>query len=94
MAVAWPVVTECHTLILHRMGIQGAQVWLEELVAAAGLLNPIREDYLEACLRIRSYPDQDISLTDAVVAALSEQTGFPVWTFDHHFDVMGASVWR
>jgi hypothetical protein len=31
---------------------------------------------------------------DAVVATLAEQLDLPVWTFDHHFDVMACPVWR
>jgi hypothetical protein len=29
-----------------------------------------------------------------VVAVLADQLQLSVWTFDHHFDVMGTAVWR
>jgi predicted nucleic acid-binding protein len=31
-------------------------------------------------------------LFDAVYAALAERLDLPVWTFDHHFDVMGSAI--
>jgi predicted nucleic acid-binding protein len=33
-------------------------------------------------------------LVDAVIAEVADRLDAPVWTFDHHFDVMGANVWR
>jgi predicted nucleic acid-binding protein len=57
-------------------------------------LNPHRDDYLAAARRLRSFADQPITLSDAVVAVLANQLFLSVWTFDHHFDVMGAAVWR
>ena len=38
--------------------------------------------------------DQDLSLFDAVTAALSDRLGLPVWTFDHHFELMRRPLWR
>jgi len=34
------------------------------------------------------------SLCDAVTAILANQLKVPVWTYDYHFDVMQAQVWR
>jgi hypothetical protein len=31
---------------------------------------------------------------DAVIAEISGRLEAPVWTFDHHFDVIGVKVWR
>ena len=45
-------------------------------------------------IKFGRYPDQDISLADAVNAEISERLGVTVWTYDHHFDVMGTGVWR
>jgi predicted nucleic acid-binding protein len=94
LSVSWSTITESYTLILGRLGIRKAQTWLEELTEGAGLINPRREDYLEAARWLRRYPDQDISLCDGVLAILAEQLRFPVWTYDHHFDVMRIPVWR
>ena len=43
---------------------------------------------------ITHYPDQPITLFDALLAVMSERFDLPVWTFDHHFDVMRVAVWR
>ena len=40
------------------------------------------------------YRDQDLSLFDAIAAVVSERLSLPVWTYDHHFDVIRADVWR
>ena len=85
---------EAHNLILHRLGIRAARRWLGELTTGIDLLNPLEEDYLNAVDLLKLYPDQDISLCDGVLAILSSQFELPVWTFDHHFDVMQAQVWR
>jgi predicted nucleic acid-binding protein len=31
---------------------------------------------------------------DAVTAVLARRLELPVWTYDHHFDVMRIAVWR
>lgn len=67
---------------------------LQELTEGVGLINPSREDYLEAGRWAGLYSDQKITLFDAVVAVASDQLEAPVWTFDHHFDVMRSRVWR
>jgi predicted nucleic acid-binding protein len=40
------------------------------------------------------YRDQPISLFDAVLAVLARDADVPVWTYDHHFDLMKIAVWR
>ena len=40
------------------------------------------------------YPDQGISLRDAVVVQMSVRLGLLIWAHDHHFDTIGANVWR
>jgi predicted nucleic acid-binding protein len=94
LALAFPVLLEAHTLVLRRLGLPFAHRWLDQVLAGTGLLNAGREEYLRARERLRKYLDQPITLVDAVVATLAEQLDLPVWTFDHHFDLMGCSVWR
>jgi len=94
IVVPFPTLLESHSLVLKRLGTRLARKWLTELIAGAGLLNPHRDDYLAASLRLRSFGDQSITLCDAVVATLADQLRLSVWTFDHHFDVMGTVVWR
>lgn len=94
VVVPFPILLESHSLVLRRLGNRSARKWLDELTAGAGLLNPHRDDYLAASRRLRAYSDQSITLCDAVLAVLADQLRLSVWTFDHHFDVMGVAVWR
>ncbi|HVT17733.1 MAG TPA: PIN domain-containing protein [Thermoanaerobaculia bacterium] len=93
LVAAFPTVLESHSLILRRLGIPAARKWLDEVLTGIGLLNPVDEDYLAAAKRIRSYADQPITLFDGLVAVIAGQLEIPVWTFDHHFAVMGVTVW-
>jgi hypothetical protein len=56
--------------------------------------NARREDYQDASVTIFPNRNQDLALFDTVLAAMSDRLEAPVWTFDHHFDVMGVNVWR
>jgi predicted nucleic acid-binding protein len=94
LVVLFPTLFESHSLVLRRLGVQTCRRWLREITSGSGLLNPDREDYLAAVRRIQSFPDQPITLFDGLVAVLAEQLKLPVWTFDHHFDSMGVTVWR
>jgi predicted nucleic acid-binding protein len=94
LVVPFPTVCESHSLVMRRLGIETARRWLDELMSGAGFLNPHRDDYLAAVNRIRAYRDQTITLYDGLLAVLADQLKFPVWTFDHHFDAMGVTVWR
>ncbi|MGH3086661.1 MAG: hypothetical protein ACRDSJ_05005, partial [Rubrobacteraceae bacterium] len=85
---------EAYKLILRGLGIAAAHRWLGEVDRRTILHNPAPEDYREASLRVRRYTDQALTLEDALLAVLGERLGLPIWTFDHHFDVMGADVWR
>ena len=89
-----PIVLETHTLILRRMGPRTAQSWLGEINRAAGLLNPTVSDYDLARMQLAGFPDQKITLFDSTLAAVARQLGIPTWTYDFHFDVLRAEVWR
>lgn len=60
----------------------------------AGFVAPTLEDRETAVARLADYPDQAITLCDVLTAALSEELDLPVWTYDHHFEVMVSHVWR
>jgi predicted nucleic acid-binding protein len=92
--VAYANLLECYTLILHRLGISTAFRWLNEIQEGASLINPTLDDYHAAMSRIQRYRDQAFTLFDVVLAILSERLALPVWTYDHHFDVMRVPVWR
>ncbi|NEO87235.1 MAG: PIN domain-containing protein [Spirulina sp. SIO3F2] len=85
---------ETYRLVLYRLGTQTALQFAEEIQKGAELYNPQVLDYQQALERLKQYPDQKISLCDAVVAVVAERLGYPVWTYDHHFFVMTIQVWQ
>ena len=91
--VSFSTLLEVYSLVLARLGPKIALGWLSEMSDAA-LLNPSPEDYRNAAARISGFTDQAISLFDATVAVIAFRIGVPVWTYDHHFDVMRVPVWR
>lgn len=93
VVIAYPIVLEAYSLVLYRLGLAAAHRWIG-FVAGASLINPELEDYGRAVTTVRNFSDQRITLVDATVAALALRLGLEVWTYDHHFDVMGVPVWR
>jgi predicted nucleic acid-binding protein len=94
VAVAYPTLCECYSLVLYKLGAGTAQGWLEEVEGGAFLMNPTPGDFGEAAGLIRGYRDQALSMFDAVTATMSRRLGLRVWTYDHHFDVVRVEVWR
>jgi predicted nucleic acid-binding protein len=94
VVVAYPVLLEAYTLVLYRLGIETASSWLRDIFSGASLINPAAEDYREAAKKLATLADQPITLVDATVAVLASRLSFEVWTYDHHFDLMRAAVWR
>jgi predicted nucleic acid-binding protein len=94
MVIAYPTLLESYTLLLYRLGKVMAKTWLDEVLTGAAFVNPTPEDYRDAAKKVWAFADQEITLFDAVVAVLGSRLGLKVWTYDHHFDVMRASVWR
>jgi predicted nucleic acid-binding protein len=91
--IPYPILLEAYSLVLKRFGPYIAHGWLSDATAAS-LVNPTPQDYSVACGIVRAFPDQDISLVDATVATLATRLKVEVWTYDHHFNVMGVPVWR
>lgn len=94
VVLAYPTLLEAYTLVLYRLGMQAASAWLNEILNGSLLLNPTSQDYREAVSKLAAFPDQSITLFDATTAVLAGRLGMEVWTYDHHFDVMLAAVWR
>lgn len=92
--ILYSTLQEAHGLVLRRMGVGPARVFLSDLARTAIFLTPTAEDYDRATSRVLRYSDQDVSLADAVLASVSKRLGAPVWTHDHHFDIMDANVCR
>lgn len=91
--VPYPILLETYTLALYRLGRKSASDWLSQILSAA-FMNPTPEDYRRAEAHVLALHDQSVTLVDATVAAVANRLGLPVWTYDHHFDVMRVAVWR
>jgi len=48
----------------------------------------------EGVRRIRALDDQKVTVFDAITAVVCLRLESPVWTYDHHFDVMRVPVWH
>jgi predicted nucleic acid-binding protein len=94
VVVPYPALLESYTLVMRELGIREAHGFLNEVVHGSIFENATAEDYRKATSRVFRYADQDITLVDAVIAEMSDRLAAPVWTFDHHFDVMTVAVWR
>jgi predicted nucleic acid-binding protein len=92
--VGHPTVCEAYTLVLRRLGLPTARTWLEEVRAGCGLINPAAVHYEAAARRLAALSDQPVTLFDSVLAELAAHLDLPVWTYDHHFDLLQARVWR
>lgn len=93
-AVPFLTLVESYSLAQRKLGLAPARAFLRHIIRTAVLVTPTEEDYQKAIRRTLRYPDQSISLADAVLAEIGDRLEIPVWTFDHHFDVMGVRVWR
>jgi predicted nucleic acid-binding protein len=94
LSVCYPTLLESYSLVLFRLGKHIAQRWLAEALQGLGTINASGDDYRAAQALVQRYPDQSITLFDAVLVVLAERLGFAIWTFDADFDIMRASVWR
>jgi predicted nucleic acid-binding protein len=93
VVVLFPILLEAYSLIHRRFDPKTTLRWLTE-VGGSALINPSPEDYRQAFAKVHSYADQRLTLFDATLAVLAGRMGLPVWTYDHHFDVMRVPVWR
>jgi len=94
IVVSYSTLLEAHTLIMRRLGLRVAHVWLQEIQRGAVLVTPVADDYSSAVERVQAYQDQALTLCDGVLAALSSRLRHAVWTYDHHFDNLRTPVWR
>lgn len=94
VVVPYPILLESYSLVMRKLGNRQAHALLAEVTSTSLLTNATTEDYRDAAVTILPYRNQDLTLFDTVLAAMSDRLEAPVWTFDHHFDVMRVSVWR
>jgi uncharacterized protein len=94
VVVPYPILLESYSLVMRKLGNREAHTLLAEVTSTTFLTNARNEDYQDAAVTILPYRNQDLTLFDTVLAAMSARLEAPAWTFDHHFDVMRVSVWR
>jgi predicted nucleic acid-binding protein len=92
--VAYPTAIESYTLVLRSGTPEHTFRWFNALRENTEFINPTDDDYLVAVQLIQRYDDQPITLADGVLAVVSRRLGMPVWTYDHHVDVLRVSRWR
>jgi predicted nucleic acid-binding protein len=94
VVISYTTLQEAHGLVLRKLGSSQATIFLRDLLRTTVFIVPIEEDHKKAIRRVLRYPDQDISIADAINAEVANRLQVPVWTYDHHFDVMETQVWR
>ena len=94
VVVPYPILLESYSLVMRKLGTQQAHALLAQVTSTSFVENATAEDYQDASVTILQYRDQDLTLFDTVLAAMSDRLEAPVWTFDHHFDVIRTKVWR
>jgi predicted nucleic acid-binding protein len=94
VAITYLTLAECYNLILRRLGMSYAHVWIQEVMEGSAMINPEPGDYIQASSLITAYTDQPITMFDAVAAAVGERLSLTVWTYDRHFDLMGSKRWQ
>ncbi|MEA5619334.1 PIN domain-containing protein [Cronbergia sp. UHCC 0137] len=92
--VPFPVYLETYNLLLYRLGTEQAIKFARDCIESVYFINPSQEQYIAAAEKAARFPDQKITLCDAVTAILSEDMKLQVWTYDYHFDIMKVQVWR
>jgi predicted nucleic acid-binding protein len=93
VTVAYPTLCECYSLVLYKLGEGAAEGWLGEIEGGSFLMKSTPEDFREAAGLVRGYRDQALSMFDAITAVVSRRLKMPVWTYEHHFDVVRVEVW-
>lgn len=92
--VPYPTLMETYSLLLRRVSPFTAHRWLEEVQERVSIITPTALDFEAAIQLATRYKNQVITMFDALLAVLSSELTLPVWTFDHHFDILQVEVWR
>jgi predicted nucleic acid-binding protein len=93
VAIAYPTLAECYTLVLRRLGRSYCRSWLEEIMLGSMLINAEAGDFLSGCSLLTKFRDQPLTMFDVVAAVMSKRLKTPLWTYDRHFDLLGVERW-
>ncbi|MEY2976441.1 MAG: type II toxin-antitoxin system VapC family toxin [Prochlorotrichaceae cyanobacterium] len=94
VVLIYPVLLECHNLLLKRFGTAIGLRFLQEMKTGTLIINPDSVDYDRAIQMLQTYRDQRITLCDATIAIVSQRLKLPIWSYDFHFDVMRSQRWQ
>lgn len=98
--ISFPVYIETYSLLLYRLGFEQATHFTQNCLESANLINPTEDQYFAAIAKAKQFPDpkqfpdQTITIVDALTAIISIELDLPVWSYDYHFDIMRVKVWR
>jgi len=92
--ISFPVYIETYSLLLYRLGFEQANHFTQNCLESANLINPTEDQYFAAIAKAKQFPDQTITIVDALTAIISIELDLPVWSYDYHFDIMRVKVWR
>ena len=84
----------CETHLAGRYQIEVVDLLVNPNYGGKSTTFILRTDDAQAAAKLNDLAGQSITLFDATVAVLAERLQMEVWTYDHHFDVMQASVWH
>ena len=90
------VLDETFTLLGRRAGYRFAAQRARSIMAspAMRILRPEEDDEFEALRLFEKYSDQRVSFTDCISFVLMRRNRLPrVFSFDHHFAVVGFELW-
>jgi uncharacterized protein len=94
LAIIPTTLLETHRVILRQFGKLHAHRWLGEAFSGLDAVPLLTEDWKRAVDTALRFNDQAITLFDTLLYVVSERMQLPIWTYDHHFDVLGSRVWR
>jgi predicted nucleic acid-binding protein len=92
-----PVLQELHQLIVHRKPRNPSYALraVTKVLEVYPLVFHTQGDVKTALELLAQYPDQTITLADAMLVSMAKREGARVLTFDHrHFGLMGAEVYQ
>ena len=94
VVIPYAVLYESYTLVMRRLGTAYALQWLDQVIMTGDMVNPEPVDYVNAAAQVTRFPDQSITLVDAVTAVLAARLNASVWAFDRHFQTMRTPLWQ
>jgi predicted nucleic acid-binding protein len=94
VAVAHTTLIETHRVILHNLGVRHARAWIADAAASLAPITPLASDFSRAIEVVSRFRDQEFTLFDTLVYVIAQQLDVPIWTYDHHFDILRANRWQ